>query len=107
RDSSPVLAMPMSRRRKLLLCLVVAPIALLLLVIIALLTPAVQTFAAKRALGDQGTVERVSVGTGGASLSGLKLEQPGLKISVPSFQADIPLIDAARGRIDLRGLVAH
>ncbi len=99
--------MPMSRRRKLLLLLVGAPLALVLLLIIALLTPAVQTFAARKALADQGSVERVAVGTGGASLSGLIFEQPGLKVSVPSFRADIPVLAAARGSIDLRGLVAH
>lgn len=99
--------MALSRRSKLLLILIGAPFALVALVLIAAFTPAVQTFAARKVLAGQGgDVERVSVGLGGASLAGLTLAQPGLKISVPAFRADAPLTDLAGGKIDVRALVA-
>ncbi len=99
--------MPMSSRGKWILLLVIAPLALLLLLLVAVLTPAVQTFAAKRALGEQGKVSRVAVGLSGAKLEGISFNQPGLKIEVPSFSADVPVLDAAGGKIDVRALVAR
>ena len=99
--------MPMTRRRKLILALVVVPFLLLGLLVGALLTSVVQTAAARRALAGQGEVEKVSVGLGGASLRGLRLEQAGLKVNAPAFDADIPLLDLAGGRIDVRRLVAR
>ncbi|MBC8008838.1 MAG: hypothetical protein H7067_01915, partial [Burkholderiales bacterium] len=97
----------MSRRRKLLILLLVVPLLLVVALVVAVLTPAVQTFAVRQALGQDGSVERVSVGSGGAEITGLKLEQPGVNISVPSFKADLPLFGAAGGTIDVRGLVAR
>lgn len=99
--------MPMTRRRKLVIALVVAPVLLVLLLVAVALTPAVQTFVARKALADQGTVGRVAVGTGSAEITSLKLEQPGLKVSVPSFKADMPLLGAAGGTIDVRSIVAR
>ena len=99
--------MALSRRSKLLFILIGAPLALIAIVLIAALTPAVQTFAARKVLAGQGgDVERVAVGFGGASLAGLRLTQPGLNVTVPSFRADAPLIDLAGGKIDVRALVA-
>lgn len=99
--------MALSRRTKLLLILIGAPLALIAIVLIAALTPAVQTFAARKVLAGQGgDVERVSVGFGGASLAGLRIEQPGLKVAVPAFRADAPLTDLAGGKIDVRAFVA-
>lgn len=97
----------MTRRRKLLLLLVLAPLALVALVVVAALTPAFQTFVARKALDGQGTVERIAVGTGGATITGLVIEQPGVKISLPSLRADVPLVAAARGSIKLSSLVAR
>jgi hypothetical protein len=89
-------SMALSRRSKLLFILIGASLALIAIVLIAALTPAVQTFAARKVLAGQGgEVERVSVGLGGASLAGLRLAQPGLTVSVPSFRADVPLMAAA------------
>jgi len=99
--------MPMTRRRKQLVALVVVPIVLLGLLVGALLTSFVQTTAARQALAGQGGVEKVSVGLGSASLRVLRFEQPGLKVFVPAFDADIPLLDLARGRIEVRRLVAR
>lgn len=99
--------MPFSRRRKIIVALIVVPVVLLGLLVAALLTPAVQTTAARRALAGQGDVENVAVGLGGASLRGLRLEQAGIKVHAPAFTADIPLLDLARGHIDVRRLVAH
>ncbi len=97
----------MTRRRKLLFLLVLAPLALVALVVVAALTPAVQTAVARKVLAGQGTVERVAVGVGGAQITGLTLEQPGVKIVLPSFRADLPLLSAAGGSIKLSALVAH
>lgn len=98
--------MPMSRRKKLLLLLVAVPFGLVLLLVVSVFLPAVQTWIAKRALTNQGTVERVAVGTGGVAIRGLTLEQPGVKIFMPDFRADLPVVSALGGRLDLRGLVA-
>ena len=97
----------MTRRRKLILWLVVAPVALLVLLVVAALTPAVQTFAVRRVLAGQGSVEHVSVGTGGARITGLHLDQAGVKVTVPSVQAELPLVAAAGGKIDVHALVAR
>ncbi len=97
----------MIRRRKLVLLLVVAPVALVLLLVIAALTPAVQTFVARRVLADQGSVEHVSVGAGGAEIRGLVLDQAGVKVAVPSVRAELPLVTAAAGKIDVHALVAR
>ena len=100
--------MALSRRSKLILFLVVAPIALVVVLVALAFTSAVQTFAARKALSGQGgDVEKVSVGLGGASLRGLRIEQPGLKLSVPDFRADAPLMDLAGGKVEVRSLVAH
>ena len=99
--------MPFSRRRKIIIALIVVPIAVVGLLIGALFTSVVQTAAARRALAGKGEVEKVSVGLGGASLRGLRLDQPGLKVSAPAFDADIPLLDLAGGRIQVRRLVAR
>lgn len=104
----PSFAMAMSRRRKLILLFVLLPLLLVAGVIAALLTPAVQTFAARKVLADQGgEVERVSVGFGGATLSGLRIEQPGLKLTVPNFHVDAPLAGLAGGKVEVRSLVAR
>lgn len=99
--------MPMTRRRKLLLLLVAVPLALVLLLVVAVFTPAVQTYVARSALSSQGTVQRVAVGSGGAAITGLSLEQPGVKISIPDFRVDLPVFSAVGGNIDLRALVAR
>ena len=100
--------MAMSRRRKLILFLVVAPIVLVTVVVALAFTSAVQTFAVRKALaGEGGEVENVSAGFGGASLRGLRIEQPGLKLSIPNFRADAPLMDLVGGKIDVRALVAR
>jgi hypothetical protein len=97
----------MTRRRKLVLLLVIAPLVLLAGLVAALLSPAVQTFAVRKALADQGEVARVSAGLSGATLTGLKINQPGLLLSSPSFAAEVPVLDLLRGRIDVRSVVAR
>ncbi len=97
----------MTRRRKLALMIVFVPLPLLALLVAALLVPAVQTFAAQKALAGQGGVERVAVGFSGATITGFKVEQPGLSISSPSLEVNAPLLDLVRGRIDLRSIIAR
>jgi hypothetical protein len=100
--------MALSRRRKLVLLLVLVPLGLLVLLIAALFLPAVQTFAARKALADQGgQVERVAFGLGGGELRGLRVEQPGLTLVVPSLSTEAPLVRLARGAVELRSLVAR
>lgn len=100
--------MALSRRRKLILFLVVLPLVLVAAAIAALFTPAVQTFAARKALAGQGgEVDRVAVGLGGATLSGLRVSQPGLKLTVPDFRVDAPLTDLAGGKVEVRAMVAR
>lgn len=97
----------MTRRRKLIISLILVPILLVVLLVGALFTSVVQTKAARRALAGKGGVEHVSIGMGGASLRGLNLDQAGVKISVPAFDADVPLFDLASGKILVRRLVAR
>lgn len=100
--------MALSRRSKIILLIVLLPIVLVAIVIAAAFSSAVQTFAARKVLADQGgAIERVDVGLGGASLRGLKIEQPGLTLSVPDFRAEAPLADLAGGKIEVRSLVAR
>jgi len=101
----------MTRPLKLLLWLVVLPVFLVVLVVGLVFVPAVQTFIVHRALASQpqikAQVESVAVGLGGAQVRGLRFEQPGLLITAPSFEADVPLLDLASQKIDLTRLVAH
>lgn len=73
--------------------------------------PGVQTWAARRALasqpGMQAELGQLSVGLGGARVTDLVIEQPGLKLTLPSAEVDLPLIAAARGRVDISRLVAR
>lgn len=101
----------MTRPRKLLLWLVLLPLLFVVLVIGLLFLPAVQTFVVKRALASKpeikAQVDEVAVGMGGATLRGLRYEQPGVLVTAPSFEADLPLMDLAGQKIDLTRLVAH
>lgn len=97
----------MTRGRKIVLTLVLAPLVLVALLVAALFSSAVQTFAARKALAGQGSVEKVSVGLSGARIAGIEVSQPGLKISAPAFVAETPLLDLVRGRIDIRSVVAR
>ena len=100
--------MALSRRSKLILILVLAPVALVAILIAAAFTSPVQTFAARKVLAGQGgQVDQVDVGLGGARLRGLRIEQPGLKLTVPDFSADAPLAGLAGGKVEVRSLVAR
>jgi hypothetical protein len=98
----------MTRRRKFLLFLVAGPCLLLGVLIAALCMSAVQTFVARKVLAGQGgDVDRVELGLKATTVTGLRLEQPGLKISAPSMAVELPLWDLAGGEIDVRGLAAR
>ncbi len=100
--------MSLTRRTRLVLFLVAVPVLLLLLLIAAAFLPAVQTGVARRVLASEGgSLERVAVGLGGAELNGFALQRPGLRVSVPDLRADVPILDAAGGRIAVLGLVAQ
>ncbi len=100
----------MTRSRKLILWLGV-PLVLSLLLAGSLFMSSVQTFIARRALasqpGIQARVDTVSVSLGGAHLRGLTYEQPGLSLTVPSFDSEVPLLDLLKSKIDVRRLSAH
>lgn len=101
----------MTRPRKLLLWFVVLPILLILVGVGLLFVPAVQTFIVRHALVSQSQVkaqvDAVAVTLGGANLRGLRFEQPGLLVTAPSFEADVPLLGLASRKIELTRLVAH
>jgi len=98
------------KRSRIFLFAALSLVGLLAVGLILVFTPAVQTWAARKALAGQpgltASLERVSVSLGGVSVKGLVLEQPGLRVSVPSLEANLPIIAAARGRIDLESCVA-
>jgi hypothetical protein len=101
----------MTRPRKLLLWFVVLPALLILFGVGLLFVPAVQTFVVQRALASQSQVkaqvDAVAVTLGGANLRGLRFEQPGLLVTAPSLEADVPLHGLASRKIELTLLVAH
>jgi hypothetical protein len=101
----------MTRPRKLILWFVVVPLVLVLLLVGSLFLSSVQTFIARRVLASQpgikAQVDNVSLSLGGAQLRGLSYEQPGLSLTVPSFDSEVPLLDLIKSKIDVRRLSAH
>ncbi len=93
--------------------LVIAAVLVGLLVVAVGLAflPGVQTWAARRALASQPDLQaelgQLSVGLGGARVTDLVIEQPGLKLTLPSAEIDLPLVAAARGRVDISRFVAR
>ncbi|PTY07212.1 hypothetical protein DB347_07840 [Opitutaceae bacterium EW11] len=83
----------------------------LLAVLLALaFTPSVQTWAARRALAGQkdmkGELGRVDVGLQKTELSQLRIERPGMILTVPAATVELPLASAAGKNIQIRRLVA-
>jgi len=101
----------MPRFIKLLIWLIALPLLLILVLVGLLFLPAVQTFIVHRALASKpeikAQVETVAVSLGGARLQGLRYEQPGLLVTLPSFEAELPLKDLLDKKLDLRRLFAH
>ncbi|MFH1497974.1 MAG: hypothetical protein ABII82_09135 [Verrucomicrobiota bacterium] len=100
----------MSPRRKISLIAAV-PLGLAAIVFGLACLPSVQTWAARRALAGQADTRaelgELSVGWSGATITGLVIEQPGLKLTLPSAEIDLPVLAAARGRVDISRLVAR
>ena len=96
--------------RRLLACLVVA-LVLASMVFLAVLIPAVQTWAAQSALaarpGLHATLGTLWVGFGFVDVTDLRLEPEGAVLKVPSLEARLPFYAAAAGRhLYIRSLVA-
>jgi len=86
----------------------IAVLVVLLLVVIALaFMPAVQTWAVHRALSGQPGVQvsRVAAGLQGVKVDEVRVTQPGLALTLPSFELDLPLLSAARKKILIKKLV--
>ncbi len=89
----------------------IAGLAALLAVAIGLaFTPAVQTWAVRRVLagqpGLQVEIGRVAVGLHSVKLDNLTLIQPGVVLTLPSVEIDLPLLSAARKKVFIQRLVA-
>jgi hypothetical protein len=85
--------------------------ALLVAVFVGLaFTPAVQTWAVRRALGHWPGVKvelgRVSIGLNSVQVENLRIFQPGFRLAVPSADLDLPVIAALRGRVRIARLTA-
>jgi len=100
----------MSPRRKISLIAAV-PLGLAAIVFGLACLPSVQTWAARRVLAGQpdlvGTVGRVAIGWNSVRVTDLTLERGGQKLTLPSLEAELPVLAAARGRIDVARLVAR
>ena len=86
-------------------------IALITVLVLTAVAPAVQTWAAQKALRDRpgitGSLESLSAGFGEVDIEGLQLEANGMAITLPSLRAKLPITDAAlRGKILIRSVVA-
>ncbi len=89
-----------------------AVVALLALIITLAFLPSVQTWGAKRYLaGDPSLgitqLGRVDVGLQRVELTDVKIERPGLSLTLPSLVLEMPLLDARKEKIHVRRLVAR
>jgi len=95
--------------RPLLVGLVVI-VAVLALALTVAFTSAFQTWAVRRALQArtdlQGDVTEVSVGLRRVDLTHLRVQGDGYRLAMPSVRIDLPVITAARGRLEIDRLVA-
>src|SRR5580698_1340679 len=74
---------------------------LLVLALVVAFLPAFQTWAAGKVLArvPGSSVERVSIGVGRASASGLRVEVDGAVLTVPAADADVGVLWAALGGV--------
>lgn len=99
-------------KRPLRLFLIVAAslVALVALLVGLAFTSPVQTWAVRRAVsGVPGTkieVGRASLGLSSVRLENVRVEQPGLVLTLPRFELELPLLDAAKGKVAVARLVA-
>lgn len=89
-----------------------AMVALLALVVILAFNASVQTWAAKKYLtGDPslGIIQlgRVDAGLQRVELSDVRIERPGLSLTLPSLVLEMPLLDARKEKIHVRQLIAR
>lgn len=85
-------------------------VGLLAIVVVLAFTPSVQTWAVRRVLSGQpdmkGAVAAVDIGLHQTRLTGLRIERPGMVLTVPSATVDFPLLAAAGKNVQVRHLVA-
>ena len=99
-------------KRTRVILLVAASLAALVLLVLGLcLSSPVQTWAARKALAGQPGLRtelaRVSISWGQARVEGLRLEAPGLLLTLPELQAKLPVFAAAGGRVELESIEAR
>src|SRR5277367_2063031 len=69
--------------------------------------PSVQTWAAHRALAGRNIdVGRISVGLNRVEVDNVQVNQPGLALTLPSAEVDLPLFSAAGKQVYIQKLVA-
>ncbi len=95
-----------------LLLIGAAALLVLCAVLVALaFNASVQTWAARRALAAtpdlKGTLTRVDIGLHQTRIEGLRLEQPGMVLTVPSATVELPLLAALRRTVSVKTIVAH
>jgi hypothetical protein len=99
-------------KRPLRLFLIVAAslVALVALLVGLAFTSPVQTWAVRRAVADvpgaKIEVGRASLGLRSVRLENVRVEQPGLVLTLPRFEIELPLLDAAKGKVAVARLVA-
>jgi len=86
-----------------------ALVVLLGLIIALAFLPPVQTWLARRALARQPglnvTLGRFAAGLHGVELDEVRVEQPGLALTLPSFTVDLPLLRAVQKKVLIHRLV--
>lgn len=99
---------PTMKLFRVLLCVVGGLAAILLIVGLLAFVPAVQTWAARKAAATQPGVSigRVAVGLRSIEAREVHVDQPGLRMRLPSADVEIGLLSALQQRIEVGRLVA-
>jgi hypothetical protein len=92
---------------KTLLRVFIGLVLLLVIVGVLLFSPAVQTWAARRATSGQDiAIGRVAVGLSATRLDHVRVAQPGMVFTLPSAEVEMALASAASGDVNIKRLVA-
>jgi hypothetical protein len=86
----------------------IAVLAVLMAVVVGMaFSPSVQTWAARQALAGRNIeVGRVAVGLNRVELDNVLVNQPGVALTLPSAEVDLPLLSAAGKKVSIQKLVA-
>src|SRR5476651_2334366 len=95
---------------RILLFIVAAVLGLLAVVVAVAFTSGFQTWAVRKALASQpgltASVGRVNAGLGRVQVEQVRVMQAGATLTLPSIDVELPVVSAARGKVQVKKLVA-